>query len=220
MTGGVLGGYSYLTYAEVHARVLAFASGLRSYGIEARDRVGLYSSNRTEWVVAEQACHCHAMLTVPLYDTLGPDAAEQVMSQAGCTAVVCSQDKLKGVLSIIPKLPALKLVVLMPLSPWEDQKKSVDTKTVDAPNGVTVVSMADVEAKGKANPVPHVPPHPDDLYTLCYTSGTTGVPKGAMLTHANIMTNVEAVALAGIRYYSEDVHISYLPLAHSTSPPL
>jgi long-chain acyl-CoA synthetase len=68
--------------------------------------------------------------------------------------------------------------------------------------------------QGKANPLPVRPPRPEDVHTFCYTSGTTGEPKGAMLTHANAIAMVAGALHAGIDLSASDVHLSYLPLAH------
>ena len=90
----------------------------------------------------------------------------------------------------------------------EEEKKAAEE------GGVQVLSLAEVMARGKANPAPHSPPKPDDVCTFCYTSGTTGDPKGAMLTHANIMAVSSAAFYQGVRLEADDVHISYLPAAH------
>ncbi|XP_072150806.1 long chain acyl-CoA synthetase 6, peroxisomal isoform X7 [Setaria viridis] len=66
---------------------------------------------------------------------------------------------------------------------------------------------------GKASPQPFRPPKPEDVDTICYTSGTTGTPKGAVISHENLIANVAGSNL-NIKFYPSDVYISYLPLAH------
>ncbi|PKI59210.1 hypothetical protein CRG98_020373, partial [Punica granatum] len=66
---------------------------------------------------------------------------------------------------------------------------------------------------GQSNLQPFYPPKPDDIATICYTSGTTGTPKGAVLTHGNLIANV-AGSTFSVKFYPSDVYISYLPLAH------
>ena len=77
-----------------------------------------------------------------------------------------------------------------------------------------MISFAELEAKGKGNIVPHVLPEATDICTICYTSGTTGKPKGAILSHANMVSNIASVLHHGFEANTDDVHISFLPLAH------
>ncbi len=71
VTKGVVGAYQFQTYQQVAARINAVASGLAAFSFAAGDRVGLYSVNRADWIIAEQACFAQNLCTVPLYDTLG-----------------------------------------------------------------------------------------------------------------------------------------------------
>lgn len=101
----------------------------------------------------------------------------------------------------------MKIVISM--DPIEDSVKE------SFPEGVKVLYMGNVEKDGNENPAQVVPPAPDDLATICYTSGTTGNPKGAMLTHKNYLANTSGAIEHGMKITADDVHISYLPLAHS-----
>jgi len=81
---------------------------------------------------------------------------------------------------------------------------------------VKVVQMKEVEELGAKNPQPHIAPNHMDVYTIMYTSGTTGDPKGVILTHGNLIAELSAIkAHSGGLFRTNDVHISYLPLAHS-----
>jgi long-chain acyl-CoA synthetase len=83
--------------------------------------------------------------------------------------------------------------------------------------GVNLLSYKDVLAEGaKLNATKLESPHADTLYTICYTSGTTGMPKGVMLTHRNFVSNIGAMEKFDkvFKFYDTDVYISYLPLAH------
>jgi long-chain acyl-CoA synthetase len=82
------------------------------------------------------------------------------------------------------------------------------------PEGLSVLTLDQLRAKGRRRILSHVPPKPTDLSTICYTSGTTGNPKGAMLTHGNFAAASAAVNLNDVVLNTDDVHISYLPLAH------
>jgi len=80
-------------------------------------------------------------------------------------------------------------------------------------HGKDLVSFADVEAQGVAHPHPPTPPGPSDIATICFTSGTTGDPKGVMLSHRNIISGAAGafhqLTASGIGYTTDDVHISY-----------
>nr|AKC01515.1 long-chain fatty acid CoA ligase 1 [Meretrix meretrix]AKE13176.1 long-chain fatty acid CoA ligase 1 [Meretrix meretrix] len=84
--------------------------------------------------------------------------------------------------------------------------------------GIKLVPFETVKANGRENPQELVPPSPDDLCLICYTSGTTGDPKGAMLTHRSVVANLTAISFyaekGGVKISSTDCSLSYLPLAH------
>jgi long-chain acyl-CoA synthetase len=165
--------------------------------------IGLFSQNCAEWVLAEQGANSQSITTVPLYDTLGHDAVEYIVKHTGLTTVVVSPAKLKIAVSITGC--SLKNIVVM---------GAVDEATKSANPDFTIVSLDDVEATGAASSRAICPPEPHMLATICFTSGTTGNPKGAMLSHRNIMADAAGAVGAGVKLYNDDVHISYLPLAH------
>lgn len=170
------------------------------------------------------------MVVVPLYDTLGPDACSYIINQSKhlrplvevCMHVsslsaeiqlvlVDKSKKAEGLLKKRAQCPTLRIVVL--LEPAEPTLSALAEKM-----GVTILSFQDLERMGEGSldhAPPAMPPKPDDLCTISYTSGTTGAPKGAMLTHGNIIADTTALSI--LKYSmatSSDVMISYLPLAH------
>jgi long-chain acyl-CoA synthetase len=150
--------------------------------------------------------------TVPLYDTLGDTAIEFIMTQTEMRVVVATYDKAQVLYKLKSKLPLLCIIVVMDEFPasFIEECKLV---------GVDVIGIYVLEMEGSNTPITAQPSGPEDLATICYTSGTTGVPKGVMLTHRNVLSTAFAVSTAGKhdRFTSiqkDDVHISYLPLAH------
>eukprot|EP00743_Colponemidia_sp_Colp-15_P005852 GILK01006290.1.p1 GENE.GILK01006290.1~~GILK01006290.1.p1 ORF type:complete len:687 (+),score=122.15 GILK01006290.1:37-2061(+) len=212
---GSFGEYVWKSYAECWELSTYLASAMMHYQLAPRQpsdevkqgRVGIFSINREEWMLAEQAANMQSIVTVPLYDTLGPDAVEFIINQASLVTVFCSADKTKTLLTAKNRCPTLKFVVQ-----FEDASAADKESAIVA--GVTLVDFKEMFATGKANPCAHNPPSAEDIATFCYTSGTTGDPKGAMLTHRNCLTDAEAGRFYGISIGPSDVHISYLPLAH------
>ena len=204
--------YQFQTYAQVQERITNFGSGLINRGHIAGQGtfVGIASRNCPEWVIVEQACNAYSQVLVPLYDTLGPEAIEHIVTQANTEVVVLSADKFIDRFRVVASTKVPKLVVKIGRITSEDAALAVDLNT-------ELVMMETIETEGKITPVSHHVPHPDDLCTICYTSGTTGKPKGVMLTHRNIIADCAgamAVLESQSPFTTEDHYISYLPLAH------
>ncbi|XP_046752946.1 long-chain-fatty-acid--CoA ligase 5 isoform X2 [Diprion similis] len=202
--------YQWLHYNETLLRARNLGSGLIACGLipGPQTLIGLYSQNCPEWVLTEQACYNYSLVVVPLYDTLGPDACAYIINQAEITLVICEDDKKCNLL--LDKAPRClrKLVVMKDIRPATNQRAKN--------RGVELLRFDEVERLGSQKDYPEVPPRPSDLCTICYTSGTTGNPKGVMLTHQNVVAGVCAVLLqfGDHRPTSKDVMISFLPLAH------
>ncbi|XP_032666476.1 long-chain-fatty-acid--CoA ligase 5 isoform X1 [Odontomachus brunneus] len=202
--------YQWLHYNETLLRAKNFGSGLVSLGLVpgTQTLIGLYSQNCPEWILTEQACYTYSLVVVPLYDTLGPDACAYIINQADINVVVCEDDQKCNLL--LDKAPRClrKLVVVKETRPATNQRAKN--------RGVELYKFDDIERLGAQKNHPEMPPEASDLCTICYTSGTTGNPKGVMLTHQNVMAAMCAVLmqLGDHRVTSKDTMISFLPLAH------
>lgn len=229
---GALGGYTWLTYSQAADIRTAIGSGLLQLGVPPGSGVGIYSINCKEWALFDAAGHAYGMVSVPLYDTLGPDAVEYICNHAELAAVGCSAAVLPVLLGCLARCPTVRLVVV-----WGDAPGAADgggaassssSATAagtgasrlphDLPPGVhpdvRLVTIEACESLGRRHPRAHQPPRPSDVATLCYTSGTTGTPKGAVLTHANLIADSAGTSLLLSDWSPGDRHISYLPLAH------
>ncbi len=202
------GPYTWLSYGEVFSRSMALGSGLANHGVVPGDFLTLYMANRAEWVITEQAANAFSFVTVPLYDTLGADAAEFIVSQTKAKVILTSGSHLGQSVEVANKVPETKLVVLV--DHVDDKTKALVGKLTHA----KFITLDELIKEGRDKPAKNSAPKPDDLATICYTSGTTGTPKGAMLTHRNLISCAAATAFRGIVITKDDVHISYLPLAH------
>ncbi|KAI9003599.1 hypothetical protein BC832DRAFT_559366 [Gaertneriomyces semiglobifer] len=212
ITNGVPGPYVWQTYNEILRRVKNLASGIALRNVKVDANVGLFSINRAEWIIAEQACFYLSAITVPLYDTLGVDAIEFIANQAELEVIVATKDKAKILLDMKDKLAFLKYIIVMDAPDDYILSKGKELN-------VEVVSIVDVEREGAEKPHDGTLPNTDTIATICYTSGTTGQPKGVMLSHENLLafcggTRELVKSQSLVDYNKDDSYISYLPLAH------
>ncbi|KAF8938292.1 hypothetical protein BGZ58_001220 [Dissophora ornata] len=220
------GGYVWETYTEVSDRITRFGSGLikihqDAHGLASiaqKFPVGLWAINRPEWTIASEACSAYNLVSVGLYDTLGPEAVVYGVNHSECSIVVTSVDHVASMLNDAAEMPGLKVIVCM------DNLESANPgpgravagsilRTYAQDKGVLLYDWSEVEAVGTHFGRKHTPPAPTDTYTICYTSGTTGLPKGAVLTHGN-MVSVLAGTDVTTPMHSDDSVISFLPLPH------
>jgi long-chain acyl-CoA synthetase len=195
-----------MTYGEAASERQAIGSGLLFHGVNQGDCVGLYFINRPEWLVVDHACAAYSFVSVPLYDTLGPDAVKFVVNHANLQAIFCVPQTLNILLSFLAEIPSIRLIVVV--GGADEHLPSLPRGT-----GVTIVSYQKLLSQGRSSLHPFSPPKPEDIATICYTSGTTGTPKGVVLTHGNLIANVAGSSVEA-EFFPSDVYISYLPLAH------
>ena len=193
---GNVGKYSWLTFSQVGEARTALGSGLIHLGFRPGTHVGIYSVNCVEWSITDHACHAYSMVPVPLYDTLGPDAVQYICTHAKTEVVFCSYKVLDNLLASSKDSDAVKLVVVFGLGQGASLPASASGF------GCDVLKFQDLLKIGQANPKSHVPPRPSQLCKICYTSGTTGVPKGVMITHSNILANIAGAEVsAGLQSF-------------------
>ena len=191
--------------AQFRDTVRDFSTGLRILGVKPGDRVAILSENRPEWTMGDFGILCAAAVSVPIYPTLLGWQIEYILNDAGAVAVICSTDEqLQKVLEVKSHCPHIHHVIVC------DPPASL-------PQGV--LTFDQVIESGRANRDDgrfdelRKKPRTDDLATLVYTSGTTGNPKGAMLSHGNIASN--AVASMGVLPLERGwTGMSILPLSH------
>ncbi|KAK2908702.1 hypothetical protein Q8A67_004539 [Cirrhinus molitorella] len=206
--------YKWLSYKEVADRAEFAGSALlhRGHSQTGDKYIGIFAQNRPEWTISELACYTYSLVAVPLYDTLGTEAISYVIDKATISTVICDiADKARLILDCVSgRKHSITTIVIM---------ESFDSELIAQAQqkGIEVLSLKELEAIGKANHKTPIPPKPEDLALICFTSGTTGNPKGGMLTHGNVVSNCSAfikVTEVHCMLNQTDIHISYLPLAH------
>jgi len=201
------GPYRWLTYNDVNRFANEIGSAFVNFcGLAPNGFVGLFSVNRKEWVIVEQGCYTQSLVPVPLYDTLGPDASKYIINQTEMQVLVVSKTNVKKVKEIIKDCPTLKYVIQM--------DDGLNPNEFDSRPDLKFMTISELYKLGQQSPATPVPPNPSSLATICYTSGTTGDPKGVMLSHRAMVADVSGAIFHGVNVLSTDVYISYLPLAH------
>ncbi|EED15120.1 AMP-binding enzyme, putative [Talaromyces stipitatus ATCC 10500] len=215
------GPYQWLDYQTVQRRRANLGVGLvelhKKHGHPGgKHGVGLWCQNRPEWQITDLACSSQSLFSVSLYDVLGADTTEYIINHAELACVVASLPHIPTLIKLKPKLPGLKFIVCLdPLDgaeqPGLSKRTLLDNMASDL--DLSIYSMDEVEELGASLSRPYNPPSPEDIVTINYTSGTTGPPKGVVLTHKNAVTAV-SVSVIVTKWGTGDVSLSYLPLAH------
>ena len=195
-----------VTYQDLDARVRRVALGLRALGIEQGDRVAILSENRPEWVVLDLATLAAGAVSVPVYPTLPASQIAHILSDSGAKAVIAENAKqVAKVAEVRTSTPNLSLVIALDEAAAGDGILSLDA-VIEAGEA----AQFDESYEARRDSV-----HADDLMSLVYTSGTTGNPKGAMLTHGNMTAALDAANHQFPQFQPpNDVFLSFLPLSH------
>lgn len=200
------GAYKPVSSEEALGTVAALAHSFEKLGLEAGDRLAILSDNRLEWALTDYATLGLGAITVPIYPTLLEDDLEYILRDSGAKGIVLSTaDQFSKIRNISSQLPDLRFVLAMEpvnapstagVQQWWDVVRGV-------PRTDAVTRFCESARRAKAA----------DVATILYTSGTTGSPKGVILTHANISSNV-AAAVELFPSELRGVEMSFLPLSH------
>jgi long-chain acyl-CoA synthetase len=191
------GAWHWLTYREFGELVDEVRGGLAMLGVRPGDRIAYVGDNSVEWAVAAYAGYGLGAAFVPMYQAQQPSEWQFILEDSGARVAICGNEPTYQVLEAMrPGLPALRQVIGV-------------ARPDDAPGSWTALRKI-----GAARPVVATVPDPQQIAGFIYTSGTTGKPKGALLSHANIMSNVAAAHELWV-ITPDDRYLSFLPWAHA-----
>lgn len=202
-------GWQDLSFHELIEKVRAIAAGLNDLAIKPGERVAILCDTRIEWAMSDLGILAGACVSVPIYHSALPDEGRYILENSQAVAVfVQNYAQLEKIRKIWPELPKLKYAILL-TEPTvdEDDKRIIDLQQLIG-RGLTRQARRPGEYRKRLEALT-----PESLASLVYTSGTTGPPKGAMLTHGNFLYVCWALT-SFIEVGQKDRHLSHLPLAH------
>ncbi|XP_018564650.1 long-chain-fatty-acid--CoA ligase 4 isoform X2 [Anoplophora glabripennis] len=205
----VMGDYRWKTFAEVNMLATNFGRGLRELGNRPGQNIVIFAETRAEWMIAAHGIFKQNIPLVTIYATLGDEAIAHGINETEVTTVVTSFELMPKFKKILALTPRVKTLIYM-----EDQLKSLDVSGLNGyKDGVQIIKFADVLKKGAESTIESIPPSGTDTAIIMYTSGSTGVPKGVILLHKNLITTLKGFC-DSTAIYEDDIMIGFLPLAH------
>ncbi|KZS88747.1 acetyl-CoA synthetase-like protein [Sistotremastrum niveocremeum HHB9708] len=210
-----LGDYQYISFVQVKEAAQEIALGLVDLGIEKGQVFNIYAQTSVNWQLVQHACCSIGTVIATAYDTLGESGLQHALNEPDCAGVFTNSDLLPTLLNVVPNTPSIRYIIY-------DGKASqahLDKIKAVRDGAITVLHLDELRARGKGKdeaPLRDRAPKRPDLACIMYTSGSTGAPKGVLLTHANLISAVGSIRnhTIGQNLKSSDYFLAFLPLSH------
>ena len=201
--------FHFQTYSEVKVIDDNLGSGLYALGLQKESLFGVFAENRPEWLNCIDISSTYGLGLVALYDTYGSDTLSTIITHSAIETLFVSMKNVEKVLSRIEEYPTLQRIILI-TDPWLDYAE-IKAKVIAA--GRNFYTFNEVCELGSKNVLPYPEIDPESIHYICYSSGTTGTPKGVIISHRSQTSNT-LNCYDGLDFRHDEVHLSYLPLPH------
>lgn len=218
--------YTYYSYQEVKKMATNLSLNMKANSLsierEFKDQkgkfkiFGLFARNSVEWIVNDIACQLDDITSVTFYATLGAESFDHIFKQTEISTVAVSPENISRLIEFHNKFnfETLKNVVIYNMSMWVDDNQIESLKKLSLNVYLFTDLIKDVDSSSGISEKDLCLAKPNSILTLCYTSGTTSLPKGAMLSQKGLACQRYLLDDTGIGMSHNDVQLSYLPLAH------
>ncbi len=202
------GNWQHIPWKEYREHTSNASYGLLSLGFSPGDRANIIGTNRPEWFYSDLAILSNGGISVPVYHTNTPKQIEYISQHSESSFIFLeNRTQLDKIMAVRSQLPSLKKIII-----WDK------SDSINDPSVITFEELEELGEKEKSEQSDAVERRLqniklNDTATIVYTSGTTGPPKGAMISHSNIVWTCDALTKAN-DYFDTDMYMSYLPLSH------
>ena len=203
--------YEWMTAGVFYEKATSFGKYL-AQAMEEKDILCIFASTSVEWQIVAHAAWSQNITISTAYDTLGADGLLHSLKETEADVLYCTSDQFEVLIQVLPNYDLSTVYFKQGLNTTEEETSAYIETLEDY---CMVIQLDDAIEAGMKLDLPARPPQTTDVACIMYTSGSTGHPKGVVISHANMMATIgSGNAMLDDSINSDDILIAYLPLAH------